>query len=302
MSQHLLTLLLFVITASWKADTLDPGDLDATFASVFAKLPAELTIFPSENYYYWQIETSAGDTVWGNVRLAANRRDHGELSFAAGTKYKTFSARDGVRVERLGRLEYAVTFNGKRVVFHLNPLVQKPPEKFALREGEQFVQRTYDESGLQFVLLYSSRFDDFLWVLNEEAGVKIPETFADRNGALIGERSGFVFWQDRDRKVLCAVSRANVEANNYFDGPFDQLADNHAEETSLKKFLVQRNPAIASQIDQFGNHKNRDPATRVALTNYLKYKTLEQASDFVREAQRSADPHRHISKAGKKSR
>jgi len=302
MSQALLTLLCLAITASWKADRLDPSDLDASFATVFAKLPAEVTIFPSENYYYWQVETAAGDTVRGNLRLAADARDRGELSFAAGTRHKTFTAEDGVTVERLERLRYAVTAHQKRVVFHLHPLVQLPPEKFALRPDEQFVERTYDESGLQFFLLFNRRFKDFLWVLNEEAGVAVPEKLEPRDDVLVGARSGFVFWQDGDRKVLAAVSLANVAANNEFDGPFDQLADNDAGRCGLKHCLAERDPFIASQIDQYGNYRNREPKTRVALTNYLKYQTVQQAAGFIAAAKQSEDPHRHISTGGKERR
>ena len=298
---NLVALLALLITANWEVDRLDTSDLDATFATVFAKLPNEVTVFPSENYYYWQIETVGGDTVWGNLRLAAHRRDHGELSFAAGERHKVFTAKDGVEIERLGALRYAITFRQKRVLFHLNRLVQEPPKEFALRADERFVQRTYDESGIQFILLYNSRFKNFLWVLNDEGGIDNPEKFEQRGSARIGTRSGFVFWQQGDRKMLAAVSAANINSNNYFDGPFDQLADNDAKETGLKKFLIDRDPDLANQIDDYGNYKNRSPATRVALSNYLKYETVEDAVGFIQEAVQSKDPLRYIS-GGQRSR
>ena len=298
MIQPALICLLLVI-ASWKAEEFDPADLDACLATVFAALPDEVTVFPSENYYYWKIESAAGKVTRGNLRLAANRRDQGELSFAVGQRQKVYNAAAGVLVERLDQFEYAVTHRGKRILFHLKRLSQDRPEKFSLRDGERFVQRTYDESDLQFILIYNTRFRDFLWVLNEEEGVKIPETFRALDGALVGERTGFVFWQDEQRKVLVGVSAANISANNEFDGPFDQLADNHAGETPLAQLLVHREPDRDGQIDQFGNYKNRQPLTRVALTNYLKYADLEDALSFLREAKRSGDPHRHLAKAGR---
>ncbi|MGI9243633.1 MAG: hypothetical protein ACR2RV_22745 [Verrucomicrobiales bacterium] len=287
---------LSLITASWKAEEIDPSDIDACFTTVFSKLPNEVTIYPSENYYYWKITPPGGEIVRGNLRLAANRRDRGELSFAVGQNHKAFSADDGVRVERASRFEYRVTFRDKCVTFRLNQLTQEPPEEFSLREGERFVQRTYDESGHQFILLYDTRYKDFLWLLNEEEGVESPEPLASRDGALVGQKTGFVFWQDKNRKVLVAVSSANVSANNEFDGPFDQLADNHASETPLQQLLIHRNPDLDGQINQFGIYKNRQPETRVALVNYLQYETIEEALSFLREANDSQDACRHISR------
>jgi hypothetical protein len=298
MIQPALICLLLII-ASWEAEEFDPSDLDACFATVFARLPDEVTVYPSENYYYWKIETPDGTVVRGNLRLAAKRRDLGELSFAVGQGHKVFNAADGVAIERQGRLKYAVSHGGKRVTFSLNRLSQVPPKKFALRQDERFVQRTYDESGVQFILIYNTRFRDFFWLLNEEEGVENPETFREQGGALIGQRTGFVFWQDGDRKLLVAVSAANIDANNEYDGPFDQLADNDAGQTPLRELLLHRDPNLDGQIDQFGNYKNRQPASRVALTNYLKYATLAEALKFLDKAKRSTDPYPYISRAGR---
>ena len=299
MFQPVVITCLFLITASWEAEEFDPSDLAGCFATVFAKLPSEVKVYPSENYFYWRIDTPDGRITRGNLRLAANRRDRGELSFSAGSKHQVFSAEEGVLVERLHQFEYAVTYQSKRVTFLLNRLSQKPPKKFSLREGERFVQRTYDESGHQFILLYNTRFRDFLWVLNEEDGVDAPGRYVERDGILVGKESGFVFWQDRDRKVLVAVRAENVSANNEFDGPFDQLADNDADRTPLQELLIDRDPDLVGQIDQFGNFKNRQPPSRIALTNYLKYNSVDEAAGFLREAQRSADPYRHLSKVGR---
>jgi len=177
-------------------------------------------------------------------------------------------------------------------------LSQDPPEQYALRQGERFVQRTCDESGLQFILIYSTRFKDFFWVLNQEQGVEVPEKFREQGGALVGERSGFVFWQDNDRRVLVAVDAANVAANNEFDGPFDQLADNYAGETPLLECLLQRQPDLDGQIDRFGRYKGRQPASRIALTNYWKNATVEDAVRFLHAARLSREPHRQLSKGG----
>ncbi len=57
---------------------IDLEDVDAVFWHIFSKLPAEVTIFPSENYYYF-IMYIEGRQLWGNMRLPAGRRERGVL-------------------------------------------------------------------------------------------------------------------------------------------------------------------------------------------------------------------------------
>ena len=83
-------------------------------------------------------------------------------------------------------------FSGKTVTFHLLELDQSPPATLDLAEDETFIQRTFDESGYQFYLLFNERANYFLWVLNEEQPV--PDVLDPRDeDLLVVRRSGFAF-------------------------------------------------------------------------------------------------------------
>jgi len=242
---------------------LDLADPDAVFSQVFAGLPDEVVVYPSENYYYFVLYVGERQ-VWGNIRLAVDSRDEGLLSFGyfefiefasrSGTGFngaKLFSQADGVEVEKIDNFTYLVRADSKEVIFHLNELDQTPPSLFNLGEDELFVERTFDESGYQFFLLFNERENYFFWVLNEEEPLPdVLEPVAD--DLLVGKRSGFAFWVDDAhdaRKVLFAVRKLSVTRNDYHDGPFDQLADNYAEETNVSEYMQRAFPALRGRID-----------------------------------------------------
>ena len=118
------------------------------------------------------------------------------------------------------------------IKFNLHKLSQEPPQLFTLSADEVFVERTFDESGFQFFLLFNQRKNYFLWVLNEEE--MVPDILEPQaEDLLVGKRSGFAFWIDKahgDRKIFVAVRGYSATRNDYYDGPFDQLADNHVDE------------------------------------------------------------------------
>ena len=60
---------------------LNVEDIDAVFEYVFFQLPEEVYVYPTENYYYFSFYTNGG-LYCGNIRLGAEDRDHGLLSFA----------------------------------------------------------------------------------------------------------------------------------------------------------------------------------------------------------------------------
>ncbi len=235
------------------------------FRYIFSSLPNTVRVYPTENYYYFKFYHQ-GIRYAGNVRLAAVDRDEGILHFAyfadanassseGSMHYLKLNAREGVRVEKTGPLEYSVSYDGRRVTFHLNDLSDIAPPKDLLRAKEIYLGPVFDESGLQFYLLFNTELKIFHYILIETSGTGdqlIASEVADR--ILIGKRSGFAFYQDHhiDRKVLIAVHAANVVVNNYFDGPFDQLPDNFIKGDSLKDAIVASDPKMASKIDRFG--------------------------------------------------
>jgi hypothetical protein len=292
--------------------SLDLTDVDAVFARVFAGLPDEVTVYPSENYYYFVLYVD-GRQVWGNIRLAAGSRERGELSFGyfefvefptrPGTGVngsKFFTKADGVDVIELERFTWLVRFDGKEVVFHLNQIPQTPPTLFELGADETFVERTFDESGYQFFLLFNETDKYFFWVLNEEAPLA-DEWDAVADDLMVGKRSGFAFWVDAahdDRKVLMAIRKLSVTRNDYYDGPFDQLADNYAAESNVSEYMQRAFPALRGRIDQFGYYTDQERPMRVALSTYYTYyarSDLARIADAVRAAD---DPLQLIAKRG----
>ncbi len=292
--------------------SLDLTDADAVFARVFTGLPDEVTVYPSENYYYFVLYVD-GRQVWGNIRLAAGSRERGELSFGyfefvefptrPGTGVngsKFFTKADGVDVIEVDRFTWLVRFDGKEVLFHLNQIPQTPPTLFELGADEVFVERTFDESGYQFFLLFNETDNYFFWVLNEETPLPDVLDSVD-DDLLLGKRSGFAFWVDAahdDRKVLMAIRKLSVTRNDYYDGPFDQLADNYAAETNVSEYMQRAFPALRGRIDQFGYYTDRERPMRVALSTYYTYYARSDLAHIVEAVRAADDPIQLISKRG----
>ena len=108
------------------------------------------------------------------------------------------------------------------------------PDGLKLLPKERFVGRSFDESGLRFVLLYDTGTKTFLWLLDEDTfRLKLTPLTASLG---IDPRTFFIFHEEPDlgRRVLAGVSFQNVAANNFFDGPFDQLPDNWLRRNRLR--------------------------------------------------------------------
>ena len=268
-------------------------------------------MYPTENYYYFTLHV-AGRRFAGNVRLPASRRDQGVLSFnyfefsefpgggrnpSGHTKY--YNQADGVSVVKVDSFTYQVAYRGKTVTFNLNRLPQEPPKLFPLGEDEVFIERTFDESGYQFFLLFNEKGNYPFWVLNEEEGVPdVLEPLGE--DLLVRSRSAFAFWVDENhgnRNVLVGVWRFHANRNDYFDGPFDQLADNYAGEVGISEYIQRAYPGLRGKIDKYGIYTDRESGTRVALSTYLFYDTYADVRRFMENARASDDPYRYISEA-----
>ena len=299
-------------------EEIDLEEIETVFQHVFSRLPDQVTVYPSENYYYFGFHVN-GRQFWGNIRLATGYRDLGELSFAyfefndyaspgedKFTRAVIFTPEDGVGIEKIDRFTYEVSYEGRNITFNLHQLSQDPPNLFKLRENEVFVERTFDESGYQFFLLFNEKDNYFFWVLNEEEGV--PDTLdpvADHDDITVGRRSGFAFWDDGfGRKVLASIRQHSVTRNDYYDGPFDQLADNYAVEVDIQGYMIKTSPSMEGRIneygyfifDQYGNKVERP--LRVAISTYQTYYTESQFIQFIEWAKADSDPYMYISRRG----
>lgn len=290
-------------------------DAASVFEAVFARLPAEVRVWPTENYYYWQL-ASDGRWLQGNLRLPAGGPDRGALAIAYGEPLeflddseraqrlavsKTFGPADGVDVRRSDPLTVEVTYSGRTVTFRLNPLAQEPPPGAQLGTGERLVQRTQDESGLRFFLLYHTIGRHFFWILDESDPP--PESFRSlADEVVIGRRTGFVFWAQPThggRKVLASVRRASLQRNDYHDGPFDQLADNFVTGDGLRPLLEEAMPWLRGRVDPWGYILDGPSPRRVALTVHGTHDKPAEALALIHAAQQRVDPLGFIARGGR---
>lgn len=260
----------------------------SVFAFVLERLPDRVKVYPTGNYYYFNF-VHTGRAYAGNIRLDALNRDSGKVYFAyhsdsaprpeGGAEPDLLSvgvildAVNEVMVERLARLVYRITYGRRSVEFVLNDLAEVKPPANAIGPDDEFVGPIFDESGIRFFLVYNSRLKIFHYVLDETAVV--PDDFtASRltNRIMIGERTGYAFYRDHqlDRKILIGVLEGNRRANNYFDGPFDQLPDNFIEGETLRETILDIAPRLKGQIDRLG--RSLDHSWRYTIDPYLHYR------------------------------
>lgn len=289
-NQHLLE--------NMTSEAVNVADPYATFAYVFARLPLEVTVYPTENYYYFRLYT-AGHEINGNIRLDVNDREAGILNFGYFSahphpeqptdldlisEFIQLGADDGVTIRAVRPLVYHVTYADKTITFNLNDLNQALPGSVALAENETFIARTFDESGFQFLLIYDEATPQFRFLLDPTA--PLPDVLQERAPRLaVGRLSGFAFYTDtHGRQALIGVNTNNIRRNNYYDGPFDQLADNFTTGDSLRQAMEAAYPYTRGRIDERGVFLTPDgqrSGTRLAITPYLTYQTIVELQQKV---------------------
>jgi len=262
------------------------GDKKEMLRFVLQTLPDRVKVYPTENYYYFSFY-SGGVRYAGNIRLDASDRDKGKLHFAfyidnvawkaeQPVNYSLMDIVDGVKVEKVERFLYRVSAGDRSVLFELNDLSAVRPPEGLLDPDERFIGPVFDESGTRFFLVYNSKLQLFHYILDETVPVtdslnRIKST--DR--ILLGTRTGFAYYRDlkRERKILIGVYEGNTLANNYFDGPFDQLPDNFIEGDDLLKAILEVAPNLKGTIDRFGG--SFDGAERFLIAPYMTYRREE---------------------------
>lgn len=265
--------------------SLNVDDLMSVFGHVMAQLPERVKVYPTENYYYFGFFHN-GIRYAGNIRLDASSRDDGKVIFAyfedtsqwydgAPDKHAVLDSAQGVTVEKVEPLVYRVTYQGKSVVFALNDLRHVKPPVSALGPDEKFLGPIFDESAIPFYLVFNTRLKIFHYVLDERD--KVADVFFSPKGKdriLVGKRTGFAFYKDHrlDRKILIGAFEGNMRANNYFDGPFDQLPDNFIEGEALREAILSVRPQLKGEIDRFGGAP--DGSIRFMIGPYMPYREL----------------------------
>ena len=190
-------------------------------------------------------------------------------------------ASQGVAVEKLGYLVYRVSYGSKSVIFVLNDLSQVRPPASIIGPHERFIGPIFDESGIRFFLVYNTKLKIFHYILDET--VKVADEFVPShltNRIIIGKRTDFAFYRDwrLGRKILIGAFEGNIRANNYFDGPFDQLPDNFIEGETLRAIILDVEPRLKGHIDRFGG--SPDGAVRYMIAPYLPFRTEDDLYPF----------------------
>lgn len=272
------------VDAVTQAAPLAIDDPTAVFAFVLNHLPERVTVYPTENYYYFRF-MHAGTPYAGNIRFDPRDRDQGKLQFAYSKelvdwidrvpddRHVTLDATQRVSVERVEPLVYRVSHNGKIVLFALNDLSQVRPPKAIMGPDEVYIGPSYDELAVRFFFVFNRKLKGFLFLLDETVAVTddlVSSRSADR--ILIGRRTGFAFYRDQriERKILIGAFEVNSRINNYFDGPFDQLPENFIEGEALRQAIIASDPSANGQIDRLGNYL--DGQGRFLIHPYMLYR------------------------------
>jgi hypothetical protein len=273
-----------MIVEARRPPAFDIKDPMAVLAYVLSSLPARVTVYPTENYYYFKF-LHAGVPIAGNFRFDPRDRDKGRVYFGYyedqadwkkdgfGQALELDDSRN-VRVERVDNLLYRVTYQSMSVLFTLNDVSQVKPPVGAVGPDERLIGPVFDESGVRFFLVYNAKAKVFHYILDETAPVPDGlEALARSDRVLVGKRTGFAYYRDHrlDRKILIGVFEQNVRLNSYYDGPFDQLPENFIEGETLRQAIIDSDPTVKGQIDRLGHFQ--DDEERYAITPYMQYRS-----------------------------
>jgi hypothetical protein len=284
---------------------LDVANPNAVFAAVFDALPAKVTVYPTESYYYFSFPYKS-IIYAGNIRFDAWDQFDGKVHFAyfpeyaywrkpLDPTYKKLGPDDGVEVKQVDKFHYTIAFKGKTVAFEIPDLSKVKPAPGMLRDDETYIGPVWDESGVQFFLVFNKAAKTFLYLLNDNPKMDQykPSEQLPSSAVTIGMRTSFVFYKDKlaDRQILMGDFFGNTELNNYFDGPFDQLPDNYVEGDALLDALLQIDPSMKGKVDRYGSNPNGE--VRYAITTYKFYSEPRDLQPIVECADKETDPAKY---------
>ena len=124
---------------------LDIADPMAVFGFVMGSLPDKVTVYPTENYYYFSF-VHHGARYAGNIRLDNVDREKGKVHFAyfeelaewkeqPSVQHRLLGKEHGVGVDKIDDLVWRVTYKAKAVTFQLNDLRHVVPPASAIGAG-----------------------------------------------------------------------------------------------------------------------------------------------------------------------
>jgi hypothetical protein len=258
------------------------------FEFLFFGLDDRVKVLTSENYFYFNFLLN-GRQFKGNFGLLADEIGQGKLSFACeeiteiGEEYykkiaieTVISKKQGLHIEQITPALYKISYRNKSVDFKLINSDVIPVKN--IEPNNIFLGICADDSGLKFNLLYDSLSKYFFYILNEDEVVM--ENFLQLSSeVIIGIRTGFAFYKDtiHNQKILFGVNLKNIENNNFYDGPFDQLPDDFLKKKriNLGSLIEEVNPEHKGNLNEYGIFK-KDTETRVAICSYTAYRNIDE--------------------------
>ncbi len=262
-------------------DHIDFDNQDGMFEAVLAGLNDEITVYPSEGYYYFWFYHH-GNLVRGNIRFGYDLLEEGKLAFAyyydmahspgnkTYTKFKIFEPSNDFSLTRTSEEQsYILQYKNKTIRATL-PI---PVSTYTKRDGEIHIGDMTDESGIVFSLIFNEAANHFFYILDRSADYELHEDLSD--AISIGARSSFVFYNRDEDKILVGVRADKVKANTFYDGPFDQLPEHSLEAANFKKLVKKAYPQLSVEINGHGQFEDSDNL-RVAIDNYVVYNSLTQ--------------------------
>jgi hypothetical protein len=278
----------FILHEDMIREVSTPADPQAcnpneVLTDLFRQIAPVAHVYPTENYYYFRFYRG-GKSYSGSLRLAADTRDNGTVEFACYETYtswlvvdeqsgvqKDLSEPDGVLVKKIDDFAYDVEFHGVTVRFLLNRIDQTA-DKEILGKNEDFVGRSFDDSGIVFDLVYNRSQKTFYFVLDTKR--RVDETFVKfRDKVYVGTRTGFVYFEDAvvNRYVLIAVNAEEVHNNTPYDGPFDQLPENFYKEIDFWRYVYDAYPDLVGKLTAGGKYRDAKLEIIFGLAPYREY-------------------------------
>lgn len=271
-------------------------DVDSVFEKIFSALPTEVRVLTTENYSYFTFYNS-GIEYQGNIRIEQTVREI-QLNFlynprptpwllnppAKQKKYRNGDS--GFQINELSPFKFEVSFKGAKKVFsHLDVSKTHPPAGF-LTANDVFMGQVHDDSGLRFFLVYDKVANTPLYFLDTSTQISEQLAYAERSDGKkskslrVGMRTGYVFATDPEsRLLLVGVHAGNVQLNNYFDGPFDQLPDSFDGPVTVKNIFSALDPEAAAKMNDKGIFTDGS-GIRAVIDPYVTYSDFSMLSEI----------------------
>lgn len=272
-------------------------DPDSVLRYVLSELVGDVAVvYPSERYFYYRFPLGER-FISGNIRFS--EVESGEISVGYFDEYSQHefnvgtytNESDGVSIvfdEPTG--EIILGIDGGIHRFRLDRRALEDPA-FELLEGERHISGLLDESGYFLHLMYWPPDRALYYVLNDTK--PLPESLHRAvtprgHEVWFGEESRFCFYQHprSGRIILVGVATRNIQENNWFDGPFDQVPPH----LPIGDIIRTAYPYVedAGGIDDHGNFLKRD-GTRIAISPYQKYTAGTELMAYLDSAIRDQD-------------